>query len=262
MNSINNNSNNMDDSNFLDFYFDETLNKISEHSKEATKSSDIDTNKNSHNNIEDVIPFNTTTPLDTSKKLSNPIIDKAKSLKSIEAQNLNTNLIIAEINNIESSMHNLKNLILDKNTNNNLNTKNPWRENNKSQNTYANDCEKIVIGMFDGEKMIGNDGKQYSVPANYASKSKLVDGDTLKLTIKANGVFIYKQINPIERVIVQGLLAKRNEGGYVLVNGNKEWRLIKASITYYNGIPGEKITALIPKHKDSNWAALDNIIRN
>ncbi|MBU4432193.1 hypothetical protein KKD60_02860, partial [Patescibacteria group bacterium] len=38
---------------------------------------------------------------------------------------------------------------------------------------------KIVEGVFDGENMIGPDGKQYSIPANYASKSKLVEGDIL-----------------------------------------------------------------------------------
>ncbi|MBP5656304.1 hypothetical protein J6X15_01825, partial [Candidatus Saccharibacteria bacterium] len=32
---------------------------------------------------------------------------------------------------------------------------------------------KIVEGVFDGQIMIGPDGKNYLVPANYASKSKL-----------------------------------------------------------------------------------------
>ena len=34
--------------------------------------------------------------------------------------------------------------------------------------------------------MIGPDGKNYPVPANYASKSKLIEGDILKLTITPN----------------------------------------------------------------------------
>ena len=33
---------------------------------------------------------------------------------------------------------------------------------------------KVVEGVFDGQKMTGPDGKEYPVPANYASKSKLV----------------------------------------------------------------------------------------
>ena len=57
---------------------------------------------------------------------------------------------------------------------------------------------KIIEGVFDGQVMIGPDGKNYPVPANYASKSKLVEGDMLKLTITDDGGFIYKQIGPTE----------------------------------------------------------------
>ena len=39
--------------------------------------------------------------------------------------------------------------------------------------------KKIVEGVFDGQNMIGPDKKTYSVPANYASKSKLIPGDIL-----------------------------------------------------------------------------------
>lgn len=53
---------------------------------------------------------------------------------------------------------------------------------------------KIIEGVFDGQTMVGPDGKNYPVPANYASKSKLVEGDILKLTIASDGGFIYKQI--------------------------------------------------------------------
>ena len=51
---------------------------------------------------------------------------------------------------------------------------------------------KVVEGIFDGQKMAGPDGKEYPIPANYASKSKLVEGDILKLTIADDGSFIYK----------------------------------------------------------------------
>jgi hypothetical protein len=42
---------------------------------------------------------------------------------------------------------------------------------------------KVIEGVFDGQNMMGSDSKTYPVPANYASKSKLVQGDILKLTI-------------------------------------------------------------------------------
>ena len=39
---------------------------------------------------------------------------------------------------------------------------------------------KVIEGVFDGQIMVGPDGKTYPVPANYASKSKLVEGDIFR----------------------------------------------------------------------------------
>jgi hypothetical protein len=49
---------------------------------------------------------------------------------------------------------------------------------------------KVIEGTFDGQNMVGSDEKLYPVPANYASKSKLVQGDGLKLTIGDDGAFL------------------------------------------------------------------------
>src|SRR6266545_563965 len=46
---------------------------------------------------------------------------------------------------------------------------------------------KVIEGAFNGQNMTGPDGKAYPVPANYASKSKLVQGDLLKLIIGDDG---------------------------------------------------------------------------
>ena len=46
---------------------------------------------------------------------------------------------------------------------------------------------KIIEGVFDGQNMVGSDGKTYPVPANYASKSKLVQGDILNLLSPMTG---------------------------------------------------------------------------
>ncbi|PLS81214.1 hypothetical protein CYG49_02680, partial [Candidatus Saccharibacteria bacterium] len=65
---------------------------------------------------------------------------------------------------------------------------------------------KVIEGVFEGQTMIGPDGKNYPVPANYASKSKLIEGDILKLTIADDGSFIYKQIGPVARRQIIGTL--------------------------------------------------------
>jgi hypothetical protein len=121
---------------------------------------------------------------------------------------------------------------------------------------------KIIEGVFDGENMIGPDGKQYSVPANYASKSKLVEGDILKLTITPKGTFIYKQIGPIERVRIVGNLEKESGGDFLVRSEGRQWHVLPASITYYKGNPGDETIILIPKSGESKWAAVENIVRN
>src|SRR6202790_578230 len=77
---------------------------------------------------------------------------------------------------------------------------------------------KVIEGVFDGQNMVGSDAKTYPVPANYASKSKLVQGDILKLTIADDGSFLYKQISPIPRKQVVGTLKLENGHYFVTVN--------------------------------------------
>ena len=58
--------------------------------------------------------------------------------------------------------------------------------------------------------MVDAQGNTYPVPANYASKSKLVEGDGMKLTITDEGKFIYKQIAPVPRRTALGVLIQED----------------------------------------------------
>lgn len=119
----------------------------------------------------------------------------------------------------------------------------------------------IVEGVFDGQHMIGPDGKIYTVPANYASKSKLVEGDVMKLTIKENGAFLYKQIGPVERKNEMGALIRDEQGLYRAVTpAGKSYKLLTASVTYYKGQPGDSVTMLVPHGGRGSWAAVETII--
>lgn len=120
--------------------------------------------------------------------------------------------------------------------------------------------ERIIEGVFNGEKMVGADGKEYSIPPNYASKSKLVEGDMLKLTITHNGSFMFKQIGPIERKNLIGELMAIDDQFGVLVDG-KIYKVLKASISFYKGKSGDEVVILVPKDGDSDWGAVDNIIK-
>ncbi len=121
---------------------------------------------------------------------------------------------------------------------------------------------KVIEGAFDGQNMLGPDGKQYSVPANYASKSKLVEGDVLKLTITRDGSFIYKQIGPIERQRLIGQLSRDDvTGEYRVVADGRSLKVLLASITYFKGEPGDEVVVLVPTVGETRWAAVENIIK-
>lgn len=116
---------------------------------------------------------------------------------------------------------------------------------------------KIIEGVFDGQNMVGSDGKMYPVPANYASKSKLVQGDILKLTITEDGTFLYKQIGPIPRKQVVGALKLEN-GHYFVEVGGKDYRVLLASVTYFKAKPGDQVSVNVPEDDSSaEWAALE-----
>lgn len=116
---------------------------------------------------------------------------------------------------------------------------------------------KIIEGVFDGQVMMGPDGKSYPVPANYASKSKLVEGDIMKLTIADDGSFIYKQIGPIERRQIIGTLVQHDGAYYVEANGH-EYRILLASVTYFRINLGDQVTIVIPEdNPDATWAAVE-----
>lgn len=120
---------------------------------------------------------------------------------------------------------------------------------------------KVIEGVFDGQNMIGPDNKQYPVPANYASKSKLVEGDVLKLTISDDGSFIYKQIGPIERRKVLGLLLQDERGDHRVVADGKTYKVLLASLTYFKAEPGDEVTIVLPKDSEAQWAAVENVIK-
>lgn len=118
---------------------------------------------------------------------------------------------------------------------------------------------RVVEGVFDGKDMIGPDQRKYPVPANYASKSKLVAGDVLKLTITDDGSYIYKQIGPVARRKMVGTLTQEGNQ-YQVLAGGKAYSVLLASVTYFKAHPGDQVSVIIPEEEDSAWAAVDNLM--
>ncbi|MBQ6354942.1 hypothetical protein IJJ18_00755 [Candidatus Saccharibacteria bacterium] len=119
---------------------------------------------------------------------------------------------------------------------------------------------KVVEGVFDGQIMIDQEGKNYPVPANYASKSKLVEGDIMKLTITKDGKFLYKQIGPVERKTVIGTLVRHDDKYFVEASG-REYEVLYASVTYFRLKEGAQVAIIIPANNDNaSWAAVEAAI--
>lgn len=122
------------------------------------------------------------------------------------------------------------------------------------------EASQIVEGTFDGEKMIGMDSKKYPVPVNYASKSKLVEGDLLKLTITDDGSFLFKQISPIERRTIIGTVIKDSDGKCYVYSEGRKYKVLLASLTYFKAKEGDEVTLIVPKEKISEWGAIEAVI--
>ena len=131
----------------------------------------------------------------------------------------------------------------------------------RRRKTEDSDDDKVIEGTFDGQIMLGTDGKQYPVPSNYASKSKLVKGDMMKLSITSDGSFIYKQIGPVIRKMAIGTVNQDTDGNYFVVADGKAYRVLLASITYFKVEPGDEVTLVTPRDIDSEWGAIENLLQ-
>lgn len=129
------------------------------------------------------------------------------------------------------------------------------------QTAKADAGERIIEGVFDGQNMQGNDGEEYPVPPNYASKSKMVEGDMLKLTIGPDGSFTYKQIGPVERRRAVGSVVVDDQGNFGVKTPEGTFRIMLASVTFYKAEEGDEATVLLPANGEAEWGAVDNVIR-
>lgn len=168
-------------------------------------------------------------------------------------------LLRESLNHLESNLLNAKQLLADALGETDLPKADLRSLTNSLQNASEGEEGKIVEGVFDGQNMIDKEGRTYPVPANYASKSKLVTGDVLKLTITEEGRFLYKQIGPVERKYVVGPLTY-DDGQYKVITQEKTYKVLTASVTYFKGEIGDEITLVVPQKSDAEWGAVEAIL--
>ena len=162
------------------------------------------------------------------------------------------------IESAEKSIKNAKKLLKEVIEDENITLDSEISFDTKWLNKYKSGDSKIVEWVFTGEEMLGIDGKKYPIPVNYSSKSKLVQGDKMKLTIDENGKMMYKQILPIERDTLTGLLTQE-KWKFQVVADWVTYNVLTAAVTHFKGNIGDSIVILVPKWKNATFAAIEAI---
>lgn len=161
----------------------------------------------------------------------------------------------------EKSIKNAKKLLKDVLEENNLSLDSDVSLDTNGLSSYNSEDSKIIEWVFTWEEMLDGQGHKYPVPANYSSKSKLVQWDKMKLTIAPNGKMLYKQIAPIERETKVGLLTKEKEK-YQIIADWQTYNVLTAAVTHFKWNIWDKVTIIVPAGKQATFAAIDGIIPN
>lgn len=114
------------------------------------------------------------------------------------------------------------------------------------------------FGVFDGYKITTDGGQTFEVNQNYAAKSKLVHGDTLKL-IEENGKKVFKQIDRVERMKLHGILTKKDGEWYVLTDRGS-YKVSDTAAEFHKSELNSECTVLVPQdNPDAPFATLDKV---
>lgn len=120
---------------------------------------------------------------------------------------------------------------------------------------------KVIEWVFDWYFMVWSDWKKYPVPLNYASKSKLIPGDVLKLRIMPDWKLIYKLIWPAPRKYIKATLSKTDDNKYIAITDDwKTYFLNLAAVTYFKWKPGDELSIIINAEWKWNFAAIEALI--
>lgn len=159
----------------------------------------------------------------------------------------------------EKSLKNAKKLLAEVLKDENIDLSSELDLSTKWLSSYDSGDSKIIEWVFTGEDMLGVDNNKYIVPVNYASKSKLVQWDRMKLTIEGSGKMLYKQIKQIEREIKTGLLTQ-DKGRYQVVADWVSYDVLTAAVTHFKANIGDNVTVLIPAGKEATFGAIEAVI--
>ena len=116
---------------------------------------------------------------------------------------------------------------------------------------------QVIEGVYDGLYMLGSDEKKYPVPLNYASKSKLISWDILKLTILPNWKLMYKLIQPAPRTYIKATLSQTWNDYLAIWDNWKTYKLNPAAVTYFDLKVWDEMSIIINAEWKWEYAAIE-----
>jgi hypothetical protein len=122
-----------------------------------------------------------------------------------------------------------------------------------------------IYGVFDGTNMIvkvdGAPDKVYGVPGNYASKSKLHEGDELAMRV-INGRPIIKCVKEVPILFFRGVVHIHQDRRTFVENPDdgKMYAVIPAAASYHNLQNGTKVSASIPATLQASYAVIEMVL--
>jgi len=113
-----------------------------------------------------------------------------------------------------------------------------------------------VMGTFDGENMITQEGEKIPVPPNYAAKSMLVYGDELKM-VEEGDRKIFKQVSKVRRKRAEGVMTKKDGVWYALTDAGA-YKISATAADYRELKVNDKVAVLVPENDpQADYGALD-----
>ncbi len=115
-----------------------------------------------------------------------------------------------------------------------------------------------ITGSFDGENMVTASREIFPVPANYASKSMLVVGDTLKM-VEEGKEKRFKQIEHVKRYRTTGIITKK-EGKWKAITPEGSYKVLPVTIEHLGIDVGSEVVLHLPANNLTvAYAAIESV---
>ena len=116
-----------------------------------------------------------------------------------------------------------------------------------------------ITGIFEGASFVTSTGEKHPVPANYAAKTGLVYGDTVKMVPgEGDAKDMFKVIARVKRTRLSATLQRGGQGTWRAHAGDRQYAVLPEAVVHVGGEEGKLITVVVPEGRvDVPFAALE-----